>query len=68
MTVNRWQMTVGSNFWVMLTVICQLEPAAEVLLMPGWLALALLMLRVFANDPHHAAAGDDLALDANLLD
>jgi len=31
------------------------------------LALALLVLCVLADHPDHTAAGDDLALDANLL-
>ncbi len=31
------------------------------------LALALLVLCVFADHPDHSLAGDDLALDANLL-
>jgi hypothetical protein len=32
------------------------------------LALALLVLRVLANHPHHTAAMDDLALVTNLFD
>ena len=32
-----------------------------------YLALALLMLRVLADHPHHTAAMDDLALVTNLL-
>lgn len=35
--------------------------------MPGRLALTLLVLCVLANHPNDTAAGDDLALDANLL-
>ena len=39
----------------------------EVTALPGRLALALLVLCVFADHTDHPAAVDDLALDANLF-
>src|SRR6266545_887527 len=54
---------------VLLCGSCLVAQWAELPLRPpGLLALALLMFRVFADDPHHPVAVDHLALVANLFD